>query len=88
MKVLCIKDSEDVAYTRKGAMKTPENMKIFFGETYTVVDEVIGYKGELKWVLAERSSNCRYRKLHFAPLSNIDEKEMSYVKQGVTQHSI
>ena len=39
MKVLCIKDSEDIAYTRKGAFKAPDSMKVFFGETYTVVDE-------------------------------------------------
>jgi hypothetical protein len=73
MKVLCIKDSEDIAYTRKGALKTPENMRIFYGEIYTVVDEVVGYKGELKWVLAERPQNCRYRKLHFALLSDKEE---------------
>lgn len=73
MKVVCIKDSEDTIYTRKGPQRTPENMKIFYGDIYTVVDEVVGYKGEKKWVLAERPSNCRYRKIYFALLSDEDE---------------
>jgi hypothetical protein len=85
MKVICIKDSEDIAYTRKGPQKTPENMRIFYGYIYTVVDEVVGYKGELKWVLAERPRNCRYRKLHFAILSDKEEikqeKEVNKLKQ-------
>lgn len=85
MRVLCIKDSEEIAYTRKGPQRTPDNMRIFFGETYTVVEEVVGYKGEKKWVLAERPKNCRYRKLHFALPSNIDEMEVSVEFSGTEQ---
>lgn len=84
MKVICIKDSEEIAYTRRGPLKTPENMKIFYGEIYTVVDEVVGYRGELKWVLAERPANCRYRKLHFAIIS--DEEESIKLKEKITKN--
>lgn len=65
MKVLCIKETEDVAYTKNGAIKIPDNMKLFIGEPYTVIAEVTGYKGEIKWVLAERPKNCRYKKEYF-----------------------
>jgi hypothetical protein len=76
MKVICIQQSEDIAYTRSGPIKTPENMKVFEGEVYTVLDEVKGYKGEMKYRLAERPPNCRYRKPHFIPLSEVDETEL------------
>lgn len=72
MKVMCIKSSE-VAYTRRGPITAPDHMKVHCGTPYTVIKEVPGYKGEMKYVLAEKPSNCRYKKEYFAPLSEIDE---------------
>lgn len=76
MKVMCIKSSDDIAYTRKGPIKAPDHMKVFLGEYYTVVQEVRGYQGEMKYVLAEKPTNCRYKKEYFAPLSEINETEI------------
>jgi hypothetical protein len=74
MKVMCIKSSE-VAYTRRGLITAPDHMKVHCGTLYTVIKEVPAYKGEMKYVLAEKPANCRYKKEYFAPLSEIDETE-------------
>jgi hypothetical protein len=66
--VLCIEDTIEYAYTSKGKIKTPENMKIQSGTIYTVVDEVVGHRGEMKYVLKEKPQNCRYKKRYFAEM--------------------
>lgn len=77
MKVLCIEDSSEFMHTRNGKFTAPFHLRVFSGEYYTVIKEVVGYRGELKWVLSEKPSNCRYLKKYFAPLSEIDEVELS-----------
>lgn len=72
MKLLCIKDSEDYCYTRRGKFQTPLQMRINKGEIYTVSEEVVGYKGELKWTLKEKPKNCRYKKEYFKILRDDD----------------
>ena len=76
-KVLCIKDTPDIGYSRGGKINPipPEN-RCYCGEQYTVAEIVKGYQGELKYKLSERPSNYRYRKVYFSPLSEIDETEM------------
>lgn len=81
MKVICIRDSDNVAYTRSGPVSTPDNMKVFCGEIYTVLDEVRGYKGEMKYRLVERPRNSRYKKDQFIPLSDIDETQLINTKE-------
>lgn len=73
MRVLCIKDSPEFAYTRNGKILVPEHMKVKCGLPYTVKEEVTGYKGEKKWVLVEKPANCRYKKEYFSPISEIEK---------------
>lgn len=75
MRVLCIKDSPDFAHTRKGIINVSEELRVKCGEPYTVIQEVTGYKGEKKWVLAEKPANCRYKKEYFSPISEVEELE-------------
>lgn len=76
MKVMCIRDIPLLGHTKNGLRSTPDEAKICIGEVYTVVNEMMGYEGELMYVLEERKRNYRYKSSRFAPLSDIDEKEL------------
>lgn len=79
MRVLCIQDSTGDGLYEDGTRGTvPDELKVYFGEIYTVLAVLPSLKspGELSYKLAERPSCKRYQSKWFSPLSEIDEKEM------------
>lgn len=48
MRLLCIKDSTNLAHTRNRIISIPEELRVRCGNIYTVSAEVTGYKGEKK----------------------------------------
>jgi len=86
MRVLCIKDSPDFAHTRTGVITVPEDLRVKCGLPYTVKQEVVGFRGEKKWVLVEKPANCRYKKEYFSPLSDIEELEEEQVELEIVKY--
>lgn len=76
MRVLCIKDSGSICHTSNGLMKTPEDIKVYCGNYYNVINEEFGFNGERKYILAEKPKNCRYKKDSFAIPSDLNETEL------------
>lgn len=77
MNVICIKTSPDKGYSRGHKInQIPPELRVYFGETYIVSEQVSGYQGAQKYILKERPRNYRYGVEYFSPLSEVDETEM------------
>jgi len=76
MKVLCIQTANH-GFNGSVTKILPE-LGVYFGETYTVLDEVYSAFNltDKAYILEERPLYCRYKIKHFIPLSDLDETEL------------
>lgn len=79
MRVLCIrgvKSGDKGILSGSRVITANKDWEIYEGESYNVIKEELGHKGNLVYRLRERVYNARYAANRFIPLSSIDEIKM------------